>query len=221
MGHLQTRDKKLFVAGLLRLMEIILRGPNQSSSTQMDERIEQLRAAARATVENEARNAQLPDAVFAIISYNTFSLRFGPHPQPLPVDLDVLIDRFSEDEIRDASRSAGALLQAADQAGDDLMSKRSTYEEIPIGYGSAIRASLTNATKRPSGKAASTPADVRFGSKCEELNLSKSSPPRHTKRTSWSDAATSPKGQNWTSTGHAKVMGLLGGHSPMHFFALR
>lgn len=63
-------------------------------------------------------------------SYNTFSLRFGPHPQPLPVDLDILIDRFSEDEIRDASRSAGALLQAADQAGDDLMSKRSTYEEI-------------------------------------------------------------------------------------------
>lgn len=41
--------------------------PNQSSSTQMDERIEQLRAAARARVENEARNAQLPDAVFAIL----------------------------------------------------------------------------------------------------------------------------------------------------------
>lgn len=66
-GHLQTRDKKLFVAGLLRLTEIILRVPNQSSSTQMDERIEQLRAAARARVENEARNAQLPDAVFAIL----------------------------------------------------------------------------------------------------------------------------------------------------------
>ncbi|MCK1715411.1 MULTISPECIES: hypothetical protein [unclassified Bradyrhizobium] len=64
---MQTRDKKLFVAGLLRLTEIILRVPNQSSSTQMDERIEQLRAAARARVENEARNAQLPDAVFAIL----------------------------------------------------------------------------------------------------------------------------------------------------------
>ncbi|WP_314964030.1 hypothetical protein, partial [Bradyrhizobium cosmicum] len=40
--------------------------------------------------------------------------------------------------------------------------------------------------------------DARFGSKCEELNLSKSRPPCLNKRTSWSDAATSPKGQAQT-----------------------
>jgi hypothetical protein len=52
-----------------------------------------------------SRSAQLPGAVFAIISYNTFSLRFGPPPQPLAVDLDVLIDRF-----QGSSRSCFACL---------------------------------------------------------------------------------------------------------------
>jgi DNA-binding transcriptional LysR family regulator len=46
----------------------------------------------------------------------------------------------------------------------------------------------------PSG----TRAQLSFGSKCEELNLSKSCPPCRNKWTSWSDGATSPKGQKLT-----------------------
>src|SRR3954462_4095295 len=44
-------------------------------------------------------------------------------------------------------------------------------------------------------------ADVRVGSKCEELDPSKSCPPCLNKRTSWSDAASSPKGHVWTAPG--------------------
>jgi hypothetical protein len=96
----------------------------------MHEGVEQLRTAARARVESEALNAPLPDAVFAIISYNGFYRRFGPLPQPLPMELDVLRDRFSEGEINDACRRVNALLGDAYQAGEDLLSKRSTYAEI-------------------------------------------------------------------------------------------
>jgi hypothetical protein len=58
----------------------------------MHEGVEQLRTAARARVESEARNAPLPDAVFTIISYNDFYWRFGPLPQPLP-SADIFRDR--------------------------------------------------------------------------------------------------------------------------------
>jgi hypothetical protein len=96
----------------------------------MDERVEQLRDAARARVEIESRNAELPDAAFAIVSYNDFYRRFGPLPHPLPMDLDVLRDRFSEGEISAACRRVSRLLEDAYQAGENLLSKRSTYAEV-------------------------------------------------------------------------------------------
>jgi hypothetical protein len=96
----------------------------------MHEGTSELQAASRARVEGEARNAPLPEAAFAIISYNHFFRRFGPLPNSPPMDIDVLRNRFSEDEISDACRRVSALLQDAYQAGDDLLSKRSTYEEI-------------------------------------------------------------------------------------------
>ncbi len=45
-------------------------------------------------LEREALDAPLLDAVFAIISYNSFYRLFGPHPQPLPIDLGLLRGRF-------------------------------------------------------------------------------------------------------------------------------
>jgi hypothetical protein len=91
-------------------------------------------AGERARVEKEALNAKLFDAAFTIIFYNTFHSRFGPPPHPRPIDLRILLkDRFSESEIGDACRRVSALLQDASQAGDDLLSKRSTYEEIANG----------------------------------------------------------------------------------------
>ena len=89
---------------------------------------------ASARVEKEARNAQLLDAAFTIISYNTFHSRFGPHPHPRPIDLErILKDRFSESEISDARRRVSALLGDAYEAGDNFLSKRSTYTEIVNG----------------------------------------------------------------------------------------
>ena len=97
---------------------------------EVDKGLEELRATKRADVEKEALNAQILDAAFVIVSYNDFGRRFGPGPQPLPIDLDILRDRFSEDEITGACRRVRDLLQDAYQAGDDLLSKRSTHAEI-------------------------------------------------------------------------------------------
>ncbi|MDQ0390442.1 hypothetical protein [Labrys monachus] len=95
----------------------------------MDEGSEQLQTTARARVERQALNAGLLDAAFAVISYSDFDRRFGPLPHPLPIDLDVLRNRFSESEISDACRRVIALLQDAYQAGDDVLSNRLTYPE--------------------------------------------------------------------------------------------
>jgi hypothetical protein len=85
----------------------------------------------RARVEKEALNAQLFDAAFTIISYNTFHSRFGPRPHPRPIDLRMILkDRFSESEISDACRRVSSLLEDAYQAGDDFLSKRFAYAEI-------------------------------------------------------------------------------------------
>jgi hypothetical protein len=56
-------------------------------------------------------------------------------------------------------------------------------------------ASLWNGVKNRAGNFA---IEVAYGSKCEELNVSKSSPPRPTERTSMRRAATSPMGQEET-----------------------
>lgn len=88
----------------------------------------------RARVEKEALNAQLFDAAFTIMSYNTFHSQFGPLPHPRPIDLGMILrGRFSESEISNASRRVSALLKDAYQAGDDLLSKRFTYAEIANG----------------------------------------------------------------------------------------
>lgn len=88
----------------------------------------------RARVEKEALYAELLDAAFTIISYNTFHSQFGPPPHPRPIDLRMTLkDRFSESEIGDAGRRVNALLKDAYQAGDDLLSKRFTHAEIATG----------------------------------------------------------------------------------------
>ncbi|WP_181763294.1 hypothetical protein [Mesorhizobium sp. B2-4-15] len=79
----------------------------------------------------EVRNAGLLDAAFAIISYNSSHQPFGPlGERPLPIDLRVLRDRFSEVEIDDARRRARALLQDAYQAGEDALAHRFGRPEI-------------------------------------------------------------------------------------------
>jgi hypothetical protein len=96
-----------------------------------EQEIEQLRTAARARVLTEVRNAKLLDAAFAIISHNSSHRRFGPlAEQPLPIDLRVLRDRFSETEIDDARRRVRALFQDAYQAGEDALAHRFSYPEI-------------------------------------------------------------------------------------------
>ncbi|TIN94745.1 MAG: hypothetical protein E5Y06_14880 [Mesorhizobium sp.] len=93
--------------------------------------VEQLRTAGRAKVVTEARNAKLLDAAFAIISHNSSHQRFGPLGEgPLPIDLRVLRDRFSEVQIDDARRRARALFQDAFQAGEDALAQRFSHPEI-------------------------------------------------------------------------------------------
>lgn len=55
-----------------------------------------------------------------------------------------------------------------------------------------------------------TARDVRFGSKCEDLKVSKSSPLRPTKRTLVPCSATSLMGQEQTFGGTQVARGLLG-----------
>lgn len=96
----------------------------------MDEEVEQLRTAARAMVVTKVRNAKLLDAAFAIVTYNSSHRRFGPlREPPLPIDLRVLRDRFSESEINDARRRVRALFRDAYQAGEDVLSHRLTHAE--------------------------------------------------------------------------------------------
>jgi uncharacterized protein with von Willebrand factor type A (vWA) domain len=98
---------------------------------QDDEEVEQLRTAHRAKVVTEVRNAKLFDAAFAIFSHNSSHQRFGPFGEgPLPIDLRILRDRFSEIEIDDARRRARALLQDAYQAGEDALAHRFGRQEI-------------------------------------------------------------------------------------------
>jgi hypothetical protein len=94
-----------------------------------EEEIEQLRTAARAGVVTEARNAKLLDAAFAIISYNSSHRQFGPL-RPLPIDLRVLRDRFSEIEIDDARRRVRAFFHDAYQVGEDALAHRPSHPEI-------------------------------------------------------------------------------------------
>jgi hypothetical protein len=85
---------------------------------------------ARASVEQGALNAPLFDAVFTIISYNTFHSRFGPLPHPRPINPRMILKhRFSESEIIDACSRAGALLQEAHQPNNDFLSKQLTHVE--------------------------------------------------------------------------------------------
>ena len=85
----------------------------------------------RARVQEEAQNAQLSDAAFAILSYNTFHSQFGPLPRPGPIDpRRTLKHRFSESEISDACRRASALLQEAQRPNGDLVSKQLTHADL-------------------------------------------------------------------------------------------
>jgi hypothetical protein len=85
---------------------------------------------ARAAIEHYVLNAPLFDAVFTIISFNTFHSQFGPFPHPRSVDPRMILKhRFSEHEINDACCRAGALLQEAQRANNDFLSKQLTHAE--------------------------------------------------------------------------------------------
>jgi len=89
----------------------------------------------RARVQEEAQYAQLSDAAFAILSYNTFHSQFGPLPHPRPIDpRRTLKHRFSESEISDACRRASALLQEVHRPNDDFLSKQLTHADLVNGF---------------------------------------------------------------------------------------
>jgi len=89
----------------------------------------------KARVEQEALSAQLSDAAFAILSYNTFYSQFGPLPHPRPIDpRRTLKHRFSESEISDACRRASALLQEVQRPNDDFLSNQLTHADLVNGF---------------------------------------------------------------------------------------